>query len=126
MLRFWVVILVVGGCLMAACRSEASVLQDASRAFVPVGDLALLSTRNLTVKSPKSTSSTNRVPDSKVLYDVQNVLMESGAPRVLPVVQDQVVYLRGQVLSGAQAAEVEAAVSRVFGVRGVVNEMRYP
>jgi len=125
MIRVWVLILVVGTSLIAACRSEASVLKNASRAFAPVGDLVLLSTRDLSVKTVVS-ESTNRVPDSKILYDVQNRLLEAGAPRVLPEVRDQVVTLRGSVTSTAQKTEVEAAVKRVFGVRAVVNEMGAP
>lgn len=125
MVRFWVLVLVVGSSLCAACQSEASVLQHASRAFAPVGDLALLSTRDLSAKTVE-TRPTNLVPDSKVLYDVQNVLLEAQTPRVLPEVIDQVVYLRGTVLSKGQATEIEASVSGVFGVRGVVNQMSYP
>lgn len=125
MVRVWILVLVVGIGLVAACRSEASVIQSASHAFAPVGDLVLLANRDLSPKQAFA-NPTNRVPDSKLLYDIRSLLIEAGMTRVVPVVEDQIVYLKGVATSASEAKEIEATIQDVFGVRAVVNELRVP
>jgi len=105
-----------------SCSSEAKTPKDAARAYRPIGDLMFLSMRDAFVIP--NTDIKNRVPDSKILYDVQNFVAEGGFKNQVRVeVREQVVILRGSVPSGTDADTLERGVQKIFGVRYVVNAL---
>lgn len=108
--------------MSVACSSEAKTPKNAARAYAPIGDLMFMAMRDVWVVPHSDIK--NRVPDSKILYDVQNVLVESGlAGQVRVEVRDQIVFLKGSVASGMESDTLEQGIQRVFGVRSVINEL---
>lgn len=89
---------------------------SAAREFREIGDVQLLP-----AKPAVETADAPLVPDSKIEWNVRQLLADAGIAADVAV-DEQVVTLRGN-LPAAQAENAQALAKGVQGVAGVRNEL---
>ena len=127
----WVTLFLVVGSSCAQNAQAEQPVANAGKTFRPIGDIIWLATleSGLSEEAPTAQSHPNtlRVPDSKIRYDIENLmrhpLMMGSQVEVL--VRGQHVILRGKVLDGTQADAAETNARLVRGVASLKNQLRW-